>query len=167
MAERYTIPIPPLSDRDIARFWSKVRKAGPDECWMWTANPGPNGYGLFHMNWRGLRRMYTASRVAFTIVKGDCPPNHIVRHTCDTPGCVNPAHLISGTQADNSRDCVERGRNVMMPGETNPNSKLSTENVMEIRRRYQRGNAIHLAREFGISNVMVGLIVKRRSWRHI
>lgn len=35
----------------------------------------------------------------------------VVRHTCDNAWCINPEHLIIGTQADNIRDAVARGRN--------------------------------------------------------
>jgi hypothetical protein len=33
-----------------------------------------------------------------------------VLHHCDNPKCFNPGHLYIGTDADNSRDCTDRGR---------------------------------------------------------
>ena len=38
----------------------------------------------------------------------------VVRHTCDEPACVNPKHLIKGTQKENVRDAIERNRHVIM-----------------------------------------------------
>ena len=33
-----------------------------------------------------------------------------IRHSCDTPACVNPNHLSLGTRQQNAMDCVSRGR---------------------------------------------------------
>ena len=41
------IPIPTLTESDIARFWSKVDNRGPDDCWFWMAGCGDSGYGQF------------------------------------------------------------------------------------------------------------------------
>jgi len=38
-----------MTESDVARFWSKVDKRGPDDCWEWNAHKYPNGYGLFRM----------------------------------------------------------------------------------------------------------------------
>lgn len=38
------------------------------------------------------------------------PVGMVVMHLCDTPNCVNPAHLRIGTQADNIRDSMAKGR---------------------------------------------------------
>lgn len=32
------------------------------------------------------------------------------RHTCDNAWCINPAHIVAGTWADNNRDRAQRGR---------------------------------------------------------
>ncbi len=34
----------------------------------------------------------------------------LIRHTCDVPNCINPDHLIEGTQKQNMADAIERGR---------------------------------------------------------
>ena len=90
----------------VARFWSKVDVTPDDGCWEWRASRFPLGYGRFKAN--GV--VQNASRIAWEIAN-ERPLLHLMaRHTCDNPGCCNPAHLVPGTQADNMADKVERGR---------------------------------------------------------
>ena len=49
-------------------------------------------------------------RAAYLLAGNTLQPGNVIRHTCDVPHCFNPDHLIEGTQADNLRDAVERGR---------------------------------------------------------
>lgn len=53
------------------------------------------------------------------------------RHACDNPGCINPAHLISGTVADNANDKVIRGRSTR--GERSSSAKLTALDVFALR----------------------------------
>jgi hypothetical protein len=168
------LKIPNLSRCDLDRFWSKVDVRGENECWMWKANPGAHGYGLFHVGTKssGGCRMYVASRVSFVIANKGRQSN-LVCHTCDTPGCVNPRHLYSGDHKQNRRDRNERRPGVVLRGSDVPNSKLTESEVMEIRSRYKfndrggRNNSLALAREFKVTHTLIRHIVRRRIWKHV
>jgi len=80
----------------VARFWSKVKKGAPDDCWIWQAS-GARGYGLF---WNGTRQT-AAHRFAYESVKGPIPPGLVLDHLCRNPPCVNPAHLEAVTDRVN------------------------------------------------------------------
>ncbi len=94
------------------RFWKKVDKS-PNEkgCWNWTGKPhrkadGKDWYGRFTVN----RKCENAHRWSYRFTHGEIPDGLFVLHTCDNPLCVNPSHLYLGTDADNTRDKIERDR---------------------------------------------------------
>lgn len=98
-------PLPELSERQIAKFRAR-HTAHPSGCWNWIAGRNERGYGRFRVGDRTL----AAHRVAFAISRGADPGELFVCHSCDNPSCVNPDHLWLGTNADNLRDCVNKGR---------------------------------------------------------
>lgn len=98
------------------RFWKLVDKSGPDHpsmpmlgvCWEWRGRAGPYGHGGYKPTASGS---FMAHRLSWYLCgNGWVPPELVVRHTCDNGRCVNPAHLLLGTHADNMRDMVVRRR---------------------------------------------------------
>lgn len=86
------------------RFWSRVAVGPPDHCWEWQGSRRGDSYGQIYI----LGKHRAAHRVAFYLTHLYWPP--VVRHRCDNRICVNPNHLEGGTQTDNMRDVVDRGR---------------------------------------------------------
>lgn len=74
-------------------------------CWEWTGWRA-HGYGYFFHEGKDQR----AHRVSYELFVGSIPDGLVVMHSCDNRPCVNPDHLSVGTQADNVRDMVAKGR---------------------------------------------------------
>jgi hypothetical protein len=162
------------------RFWEKVDKRGPDECWPWLAALGPNGYGVIGKPGGGGLQ---AHRVAWELAHGSIPAGLIVRHyVCDNRPCCNVAHMKLGTRRQNSEDMVRKGRQAtgdqsprnLHPesyavGEAHANSKLVPEQVRAIRQEYARGGISFrsLALRYGVCAGVIDRIVHRETWKHI
>ena len=160
----------------LKRFWNKVQKT--DACWLWTASIGSHGYG--QLNIEG--KPETAHRLSWLIHNGNIPSGLFICHTCDNRRCVNPDHLFLGTQSDNMRDALSKGKsclaqpNVMVAhpekrhwGSKNPRSKLTEEQVKEMRSMYTPGQITmaQIAEKYGVTRHAVGNIVKRRLWKQV
>jgi HNH endonuclease len=91
-----------LKDRFNAK-WTPEPFSG---CHLWSGDIAGRGYGAI----RVAGKMRLAHRLSWTFANGEIPLGMCVLHRCDTPGCVNPAHLFLGTPADNTRDSVAKGR---------------------------------------------------------
>jgi hypothetical protein len=90
----------------MERFWAKVDRNGPDECWLWKGAKNHAGYGK--MRWCGGWEL--AHRIIFMMVHGPIPEGAFICHHCDTPSCVNPNHLFLGSALENNRDTLAKGR---------------------------------------------------------
>lgn len=148
------------------RFWSKVDRRGPDECWPWTAALNEHGYGVMRPDIQRRNGPTLKAHRASLQLAGVEIDGLVVRHFCDNPPCVNPAHLSVGTKADNSADMVGRDRHPR--GSRSATSKLTDSQVIEIRARCAAGE-LHriLAADYGVSRVTITNIVGRRTWRHL
>lgn len=148
------------------RFWAKVDKRGPDECWPWGASDSEHGYGWF--KFRG--KMVRAHRIAWLFTHGSLREDEVVRHRCDNPPCCNPTHLLNGTQAQNVADMDERDRRRSVRGEQVGNARLTAEQVIEIRQAYSPSDEptwTAIGRLYGVSGCTVRDVVRRRTWRHL
>lgn len=104
-----------------------------------------------------------AHRIAYELTYGEIPKGLDICHECDNPICCNPAHLRAGTESDNMQDCLRKRRYPC--GQDNPVSKLTDDQVREMRRRLADGEtSVTLAKEFGVSQNLVSLIRRRKRW---
>ena len=92
-----------------------------------------------------------------------------VCHTCDNRKCVNPEHLWLGTQGDNIKDMVQKGRLVALGnGSKNLASKLTEKEVLEIRKKSFNGyKPKELSKIYNVCYATIWQIIKRMSWKHI
>ena len=160
------------------RFWAKADMHGEDECWPWKGARSGAGYGIIWVEGRNRQ----ASQIAWELANGiPFPDGLIACHTCDNPPCVNPAHIFPGTTADNRHDAVTKGRVPsgvnhpvylnpgLVTGMRNPCSKLTDDDVAEIRRRYAQGGVTKaaMAREYRVSQTAIYYVIRGRHWRHV
>jgi HNH endonuclease len=163
------------------RFWEKVQKT--ETCWVWTGTMETGGYGRINVGGKWQR----AHRVAWELSIGPIQAGLCVCHRCDNPPCVNPAHLFLGTQRDNLRDMVAKGRQgcVTRPdrvarGERHGSCKLTESEVLDIRANChpaRRGGAgsnakspvslSAFARKYGVRLYAVQRIVAGDTWAHL
>lgn len=151
---------------DYAVFWSKV-KAMPNGCLLWQGTQRKHGYGVFEIAGKAI----SAHRFAWEIQHGPIPEGMDVLHNCpggqDNPGCVNAEHLFLGTHQDNMTDKVRKGRQARMPGEKNPLAKLCDDDIRRILALAGSKGQKAIAKEFGITQSNVSLIVRRKTWAHV
>lgn len=145
---------------------AETRGLDPDVCWMWSGASNSNGYGRFI----DKNVHHLAHRVAYELFIGPIPGGMNVCHTCDERLCVNPHHLWLGSQSDNLKDAVAKGR-MFRPntnGERNGNRKLSADDVRTIRAMFSGGQRRYqIASIFGVSPSTVGEIISGKIWKDV
>jgi len=163
----------------MIRFWDKVNiKKDKTTCWNWTAVLSGK-YGMFWFN----NTMVLAHRMAYALhnnkleMMKSSKKYHknnndfeCVLHKCDNPKCCNPNHLYLGTNKDNINDKVKRNRTQKMRGSLNGHSKLTEQDVLNIRLNYiprKNGGLIAIAKKYKMSITNIHDIITRKIWTHI
>jgi hypothetical protein len=146
----------------IESFLKKVYPEPNTGCWLWGGLHDKNGYGRVSPKKFKLRN---AHRLSYFFYKGDFDRSLMVLHKCDVPACVNPDHLFLGTVQDNSDDMKNKKRQAN--GERQWKSKLTEDQVFEIRRYYNIGiSAAQISRIYGTSAATIHRIITYKSWTH-
>ena len=90
--------------RRVKALLLKRRRITSSDCWEYTGNRSPKGYGKIYMAGKHLR----VHRVSIMIWKPEEYKEYLnVLHKCNNTYCFNPKHLYSGTQVDNTKDTVK------------------------------------------------------------
>jgi hypothetical protein len=142
-----------------------------DDCWIWTGSRTSRGYGQY--------RKTTAHRYSWILANGPIPEGLFACHSCDVPSCVRPDHLFLGTQIDNMRDAVAKGRtargersgayNRYEPrGEERPEARFRDADVLEMRRLASEGvSHTELSRRFSAPRGTIHGVVVGTRYTHL
>jgi hypothetical protein len=146
------------------RFWQKVAKSSPDQCWEWTAYVNADGYGWMRLAGES-RPTHRVSAVLHKLIDSISSPMHVL-HKCDNRKCCNPDHLFVGTNADNVADKVAKNRCGFsrQHGESNGMAKLTNKQIGQVRGLYFAScfSQSQLAKQFGIKQPHISRIVNKQ-----
>jgi hypothetical protein len=135
----------------INDIWNLIDKT--NDCWIWLGRKDKDGYGIWFLNGEKVR----PHRLMVELDGRKIEKPLISRHLCNKRDCVNPAHIVAGTQKENVQDQLRFG--------THSKLKYSDEIVSKIRKDYEAGNVTQrkLAEKYNISKSQVGLIVMNKT----
>jgi len=140
------------------RLLSSVARDKKTGCWLWQRATN-KGYGLIRVD--GV--MQRVHRVSFALYCRSISPDEVVRHTCDNPTCMNPTHLIGGTQTQNIADRDQRKRQAR--GSRHGQSKLKSQEVVAIIAAHAEGESYSaLGRRYSVHHTVIRDVVLGNSW---
>jgi hypothetical protein len=129
-------------------FWLLVDKT--DSCWNWLGRLDKDGYGWWWFDDKNVRAHKHSMKLHGKEIKLPL----ISRHLCNNPKCVNPDHIVAGTQKENIKDQLDAG--------TFAKLKYDKELIDEIKLAYsKRGVSTRaLSALYGVSKSQIHLYVK-------
>lgn len=148
-----------MTQKDRAKKIFDSHYEKKEGCWIWKGVIGTRGYGKI-----GSKDL--AHRRAYEYAFGNIPKDKLICHKCDNKLCVNPDHFFLGSIAENMKDKVNKNRQAK--GSKISSSKLTEENVLEIRRMRIDGKEYQeIADKFGVVWDTIKIICKNRQWKHV
>jgi hypothetical protein len=127
-------------------------------CLIWAGAKNDKGYGYVRIAGKVSRVHRLVASIAYgPISKGD-----VVMHRCDNPSCYRVEHLAVGSQKDNIRDMILKGRSGFV-GERNQHAKLTKEDVIYIRGSSMSGRK--LASVYGVSEACISEARSGKKWK--
>jgi hypothetical protein len=158
-----------VTEKQIANFKAKL-VLDESGCLLWQGSKIGIGHGQIRIGSQknGTRKLALVHRLAYFLEHGVLPDDLLVRHTCDTPACCLPAHLVLGTHQDNMDDMVIRlrssGNGQDNRGTGNPAAKLTWEKVREIRELPRTIPNTVLGEKYGVTHSMISAIRLNKAW---
>lgn len=151
-----------FSETFATRFWSKVEKT--NSCWIWTGGKSDDEHGTIGKGRGKTSNIIGAHRASWMLHNGPIPRGKHILHKCPgrhNPSCVNPDHLETGNQSQNSQDAADQQRRL---GKKYWNAKLTYADIENIKFVFLSGGITkaELARKFGISATHVSYLVRPR-----
>lgn len=138
-------------------FIRAMSEPSENGCRNWKGSRCTDGYGM--VNFYGRRWM--THRATYFLTFGEIPDDKVVMHKCDNPTCVNPSHLILGTERDNMLDCISKFRG--------GSQKLSINAVKLIRKEYSSTDISQygLADKYGVTQSNISKIISYERFSNV
>lgn len=158
------------------RYWTKVKRTG--DCLEWQ---GAFNAKVPRCDWKGSEGV-CVRRIVYRLSVGELSDSELVFTTCGNNRCVRQSHLKRGTKEDaqvklaNTKATGDRNGSRLYPdrrphfrGSTNQQSKLTEDQVRQIRNIYEQEHCSRrtLAQRFGVSDSLICMILKRKLWKHV
>ena len=131
-----------------------------------TLKPQKNSVNGYFYVQLGRGNMFTVHSLVALAFIGERPPGALVLHA-DGNGENNAVENLSyGTPMENKEDSIEHG--TFCAGEAHPQSKLTTAQVIDMRRRHKNGESMaKLSLAFGVSYLTARNVLNRKTWRWV
>lgn len=153
-------------EQKIERLRYKFEKfviKNKDQCWKWKGS-WSGGYPQLNVNKKNIK----AHRASYLINVNEIPNRMLVLHKCDNRECCNPDHLFIGTQKDNMRDMINKGRSNNVRGEECSFSKLKINDVLKIKLMIKNGILLsNICKIYNVSHTLIRKIKNNKVWKHI
>lgn len=144
-------------------FSKKIRHKDLHEMVPQPNDKGYLGIGLYRDGKRYYRFVH---RLILETFVGPCPPEMECCHNDGNPQNNNLTNLRWDTRANNLSDRWKH--NTMTIGSKSGKAKLTENDVIEIRRRYDAGETqMSIAKDFNIVASNISHIVNRNAWKHV
>ena len=143
-------------------FDSVVLVHSSDGCLIWPFARGKSGYGTMTFNGRSAN----VHRLVCAATHGPAPSEtHEAAHSCGNGhlGCCNPRHVRWATRAANALDMVEHGTSTR--GEKNARSRLTLDQVRDIRKLRGTATPLTIANRYGVSRWTIHSILYGKNWK--
>lgn len=149
----------PLIFKYLIKHIIKNDKKLINECWLWSKHHDKDGYPKYLGE--------PVQRILWEITRQrKIEPNYVIRHTCDNPNCINPFHLLSGSQADNAKDKVIRGRSITC--EAHSSTHLKNTDIPIIFENYINGmSMLKISKMFNVTEPTIRDILYGNTWKPV
>lgn len=128
-----------------------------------------NGYFVVALHNNTIRKKFLVHRLVAEAFIGPCPPNYETNHRDGNRQNNRTENLEWLSKSDNNIHALKVLGRQTFRGETHGMSKLTKEQVVEIRRLYATGlcTQYKLGEQFGVSQSTIGRITRNKGWKHI
>jgi hypothetical protein len=126
-----------------------------------------SGYLNYWLSVNGKKRSVGAHALVLEAFVGPCPEGMEARHLDGNKLNNSRENLCWGTHGENMEDQKRHGTHAPMVGTSNPNARLTEDDVRRIRSIADTRSRADIAREYGVTPALISQIVRGIRWKHV